>query len=246
MFYHGHLMGQGVNQLPKTCSAPAGPRAAATTQFWGMSPHPGAAAPRAHQVRSPSRSCAPSPAPGWPRSLVPCLEVPAVAPWRAQRRGQEGRKGQSRAARGFLPVSWPSGRGRNKTPPFPPFQRERAVTFDTGPSSGRAQCPSLCLPALGHALLAFLVPSCPSLAGISLGSSSWEPNPFTGGVPRWDIPPQQDCPAGDRGPGAGSRPSLLCWWLLGHRTLLASILLLSALLSPLGGFPAGRDVPKAG
>lgn len=40
---------------------------------------------------------------------------------------------------------------------------------------------------------------------------------------------------------------LLCWWPLGHRTLvLASFLLLPALLSPLRGFIARRDVSKAG
>lgn len=211
--------------------------------LWGMSPPPGAAALRAHLVRSPSRGCGPSPAPGWPWSIVPCLAVPAGAPWRAQGRGQEGRKGQSRAARCFLPVSWTGGGGRNKTPPFPPFQRERAATFDTGPSSGRAQCPSPCLPALCCALLPFFVPFCPSVAGISMGDSSWELGPFTRGVPGWDIPTQQHGwdtaleVTGVLGQDLNHLP--LCWWLLGHRTLvLASFLLLPALLSPLRGFPA--------
>lgn len=53
------------------------------------------------------------------------------------------------------------------------------------------------------------------------------------------------CPGGDM--GQDLTHLLLCWWPLGHRTLvLASFLLLPALLSPLRGFIARRDVSKAG
>lgn len=213
--------------------------------LWGMSPHPGAAVPRAHLVRSPSRSCALSPAPGWPWGLVLCLEVPAVAPWRAQCRG---RAEQLVAASQSL---GPAGEEGIKLHLFPLFKgkEQRHLTQASAPAEHSA---------LLRAFLPFAMPSCPSLSppalpwqgslwGIPLGNSA----PFTRGVPRRDIPSQQDgwdtALEVTEDLGQGLTHLLLCWWLLGHRTLvLASSLPLPALLSPLGGFPASGDVPKAG
>lgn len=176
MFIHGHLMGQGVKAgedgLSRTCSAPAGPSSAPTTHFVGDVTSSRGCSTQSPPGEVPKQELCPVPSP-W-LALGPC-PVPGGA---CSGSMESPVPGQSRAARCCLPVSWPGRGGRNKTPPFPPFQRERAATFDTGSSSGRAQCPSPCLPALCHALLHFFVPSCPPLAGISLGNSSWELGPL--------------------------------------------------------------------
>lgn len=165
--------------------------------------------------------------------------------------GEEGAEPSRLLQADFLPAAWTGAGGRSKTPPFPPFQRERAAVFGAGPGSGMVEYGAFLYALLPFPSRDLSLPTAglPALLCGARTAPLWE-------SPGWDVPMQQGWMgrsalelAGDL--GQDLPPLLLCWWLLGHGMLvLAPSLcqLCSALgVVPLGGFPCMKGhAPKLG